>query len=610
MAQFNRYITDEDGNKHVVRSKEYWARRSEWIEQNTMKDVDRIDRWLQHGYNGIMQDIERDIEQFLIRNKTVADINKPVSVKEYLTTMDDLFKQLNNLNKSNQNPQVKKRLEKQLKSMIDLQNKRFKRTRLEVLHKQIEGKVLQHGVKMHNTTYKGLQDVFLNTYDRKQFEIQRGVGYGYQYTTPNFDTIDKAILYPWAKDGLMFSDRIWNYVDKEATNFTKAIRRTIASDIITMGKHPKTVAKNLVGFGHPDLSPSTLRYNSTRLLYTEASHVMAEAEAEVSMEWGITYYFYLATFDDRTSEICGELDGQRFEYKNRQAGTNFPPMHPNCRSTTYDDIKNNLYDKRGARDLTGKGIDYVPYDVTYKQWKKWQQTGKKPWEDSKQKKPTINSLVDRLKKEVPQIKNINLDGVPVDVAERNIEQFIKLDKMFHHDIHTIGTNATGCSIAWVERFRGQRPAIMELNKKYFKSKKALVKSHSYSDDMFERWHVHVSNGSEDIATITHEFAHAITSSHLDKFGFMDVGFWKEIRSAKNSYSRSLTALDKKLRVTKKLTHDEWKKEKGALMLSEYAKKNVDEFFAEAFCNGMLSDNPTPAGLKVVEIAKRYFGKGI
>ena len=38
--------------------------------------------------------------------------------------------------------------------------------------------------------------------------------------------------------------------------------------------------------------------------------------------------------DSRTSKICNELDGKRFKVKDRQAGTNYPPMHPFCRSTT------------------------------------------------------------------------------------------------------------------------------------------------------------------------------------------------------------------------------------------------------------------------------------
>jgi uncharacterized protein with gpF-like domain len=38
--------------------------------------------------------------------------------------------------------------------------------------------------------------------------------------------------------------------------------------------------------------------------------------------------------DSRTSEICRELNGKRFKLSEAEVGVNYPPMHPNCRSTT------------------------------------------------------------------------------------------------------------------------------------------------------------------------------------------------------------------------------------------------------------------------------------
>ena len=66
--------------------------------------------------------------------------------------------------------------------------------------------------------------------------------------------------------------------------------------------------------------------------------------------------------DSRTRKICNELDGKKFKVKDRQAGTNYPPMHPFCRSTTIavidvdvEDI--NIGDK--ARELAEE-IGYEP----------------------------------------------------------------------------------------------------------------------------------------------------------------------------------------------------------------------------------------------------------
>jgi SPP1 gp7 family putative phage head morphogenesis protein len=62
---------------------------------------------------------------------------------------------------------------------------------------------------------------------------------------------------------------------------------------------------------------------------------------------------YLAELDDRTSDICQELNGKIFQlwepifekwqtiawYTNDYETTNHPPMHPNCRSTLIPILK-------------------------------------------------------------------------------------------------------------------------------------------------------------------------------------------------------------------------------------------------------------------------------
>jgi NAD+--asparagine ADP-ribosyltransferase len=48
----------------------------------------------------------------------------------------------------------------------------------------------------------------------------------------------------------------------------------------------------------------------------------------------------------RTSNICKELHNKTFEVKNAKVGENYPPMHPNCRSTT-----NEVFNKADERHI-------------------------------------------------------------------------------------------------------------------------------------------------------------------------------------------------------------------------------------------------------------------
>ena len=73
--------------------------------------------------------------------------------------------------------------------------------------------------------------------------------------------------------------------------------------------------------------------NTMRLVRTEASRVMNEATLNNYKENGIKKYEYMAYLDSKTSKACRGLDNKVFNVEDARAGVNFPPMHPNCRST-------------------------------------------------------------------------------------------------------------------------------------------------------------------------------------------------------------------------------------------------------------------------------------
>ena len=67
-----------------------------------------------------------------------------------------------------------------------------------------------------------------------------------------------------------------------------------------------------------------------------------------------------------------EMDGKHFKVKDAVPGKNFPPMHPNCRSTTVcwfpgeEDKK--AQTTRIAKNENGKYYE-VPANMTYKEWR-------------------------------------------------------------------------------------------------------------------------------------------------------------------------------------------------------------------------------------------------
>jgi SPP1 gp7 family putative phage head morphogenesis protein len=83
------------------------------------------------------------------------------------------------------------------------------------------------------------------------------------------------------------------------------------------------------------------------LVRTAVNHVATRAQVETyTANRDVTReYIYTATLDERTSDICRALDGQRFRYGEGPE----PPQHPNCRSAV-----------RPVVDWKGLGLEPPP----------------------------------------------------------------------------------------------------------------------------------------------------------------------------------------------------------------------------------------------------------
>ena len=171
------------------------------------------------------------------------------------------------------------------------------------------------------------------------------------------DSRIKAILrQPWS--GQNYSQALWGNTKKIAD----LVKQELTQGIIR-GDSTQQMARII-----RDKANSS--YNAAeRLVRTEMTRVSTEADMQAYADTGITHYIYIATLDDRTSDICGALDGQRFKLEDKQEGLNAPPMHPNCRSTTTADTGTAKQTQRRAKDAEGNSI-LVDGDVTYSEWKK------------------------------------------------------------------------------------------------------------------------------------------------------------------------------------------------------------------------------------------------
>ncbi|GAC41895.1 minor capsid protein, partial [Paenibacillus popilliae] len=164
----------------------------------------------------------------------------------------------------------------------------------------------------------------------------------------NEDMITNVLSYPWS--GADFSARLWE--NKRMLHFH--LRSTISQGLI-QGKSSAAMSKEL-----SDRLGSSFK-NAERLIRTETAHFHNEASKAAYNAAGVKKYEFMATLDMRTSDACRSLDGKRFKVSEAQAGVNFPPLHPWCRSTTLE------HDPEDALDWHNSG-QAMPLHMTYEEW--------------------------------------------------------------------------------------------------------------------------------------------------------------------------------------------------------------------------------------------------
>lgn len=143
-----------------------------------------------------------------------------------------------------------------------------------------------------------------------------------QFAVINKAFAEEAIKRAWCADGKIYSDRVWDNM-----NLLQSTLQTGLVDCIVAGKSHEVLKRELQHRFNVSQS------DAQRLARTELNYIQAQGALRAYQEAGYSQYKFLAAHDERTSEICRELNGRIFDIAAAKAGENLPPMHPNCRST-------------------------------------------------------------------------------------------------------------------------------------------------------------------------------------------------------------------------------------------------------------------------------------
>lgn len=292
-------------------NKSYWLKRSEELDKVATKVEKEVMKELSALYRDAFRSIEKEVNDFMMKYAvdhkldyaTVTQMLTPIDLAEYNQRIEELYAMYRDTGSE------------YIKIEIDRLNARAKITRLQALQDAINVEL----TKVTHEYQMTLEDTLIGLFTEQYKEVSELMGV--MAPVINREAIKTIIEYPYA--GKMFSDRIWD--NKDA--LVKHIKQNLTAGIIrgdSIQKMSRQLKKDL----------NVLYYQAERLVRTETNYAMNQGHLKGYADSGVVEkYEFLAAIDSRTSKLCKNQNGKVYKLSDATVGVNYPPLHPNCRST-------------------------------------------------------------------------------------------------------------------------------------------------------------------------------------------------------------------------------------------------------------------------------------
>lgn len=200
-------------------------------------------------------------------------------------------------------------------------------------------------------------DLMKDSYYKAVFDLQQQTGLAYSFSDLPETEIKRLQAFKWTGEG--YSDRIWSNTGALASSVKDELLVSLMTGRSTRATAQAIAERFEVGKG-----------KARRLVRTESAFFHNQMELLSYEDAEITKYKFVAVLDKRTSHICQQHDNKVYNTDEAVSGVNYPPLHPWCRSTTIahdEDIDYSKLERRARNPETGK-VEYVPADMSYKEW--------------------------------------------------------------------------------------------------------------------------------------------------------------------------------------------------------------------------------------------------
>lgn len=421
-------------------------------------------------------------------------------------------------------------------------------SRLEALKDLIHAQAYKVGSAAHYRLTDRLIDTYEQSYYRSIYDQQRRTETGFDFTKLTDRDVQAAIATNWA--GSNYSKRVWKNTKKLAESLEEVITQGL-----TTGQSIRDMELAL------EARVVSERYKINRIIRTEVNHCCNQGTLMSYKAAGTLRYIYLATLDMRTSSICRSLDKEVFFVSKAKVGVNFPPMHPNCRSTTMAYPEDGIFPKeRIARDPeTNKNI-HVPFDMSYAQWYRKYVLEKKDVDNTKNGDNIRDIMFKASKSDV----NIIRDEKAVVDAYSQLPD--KVQKAMADVTFNMGQNGSSCDVkkgiiniakgaekedidhefGHLIEERMMDPKIVEKYKKYLTEglSDADITSEIYENDSGEKFNIYILHGDKFISEYQGRLYIDSVTEAITPDGNLNTEFmWEAISELFRVYQKDKTMLN-------------------------------------------------------------------
>ena len=338
----------------MKKSSAYWQKRFQAVEEMHNQAAKGTVQAVTPAFDQAQAQIEKEINAWYARfaknnNISMAEAKRLLNTRELKEFRWDVEEYIKH---GRQNA-----IDQQWMKQLENASARFHISRLEALKIRTQNAA----EKAFGNELDQLDDMaartYMDGYYHTAYEIQRGLGIGFDVSQIDDRKLKNVLSKPWTADKMTFSDRIW----KSKTQLVDALHTELTRMCI-LGKAPdqsiSAIARKM----------NVSKGQAGRLVMTEAAYFGSAAQRDCFNDLEVEFFEIIATLDNKTSEICQEMDGKVFPMSEYQIGSTAPPFHVWCRSCTAPWFDDNDDGTRAARDEDGITY-YVPASMKYDDWK-------------------------------------------------------------------------------------------------------------------------------------------------------------------------------------------------------------------------------------------------